>query len=289
VTLRNFAAHVQVAPAPALDIAPSDERQWPEGGQPLVAATVARFARHCRQVGAPFDDRVSIRYASTIPREVGLGGSSAIVIATLRALQTLAGISIDLTQLPALALAVETEELGIAAGLQDRIAQAYQGLVFMDFQRARNERLDAALLPALFVAWLPGAGASSGDAHAAVRARFERGEPRTVAAMATLARLAHEACGALMRGDRAAFADALDAGYEVRAGIFELDERHTALIACTRRLGVSATYTGSGGAIAGIVPGDDEAPALARALDAAGARVAAAFVGSGPPVSCDKH
>jgi len=49
---------------------------------------------------------------------------------------------------PALALAVETEDLGIAAGLQDRVAQAYQGLVFMDFERGRNARLDASLLGA---------------------------------------------------------------------------------------------------------------------------------------------
>ena len=36
---------------------------------------------------------------------------------------------------------VETEELGIAAGLQDRVAQVYQGLVYMDFDaRADGEQ-----------------------------------------------------------------------------------------------------------------------------------------------------
>jgi len=54
-----------------------------------------------------------------------------------------------------MALAVETEDLGIAAGPQDRYAQAHEGLVLMDFAGAAPQvtRLDTALLPALFLAW----------------------------------------------------------------------------------------------------------------------------------------
>ena len=218
-----------------------------------------------------------IRYGSTIPREVGLGGSSAIVIATLRALATLAGVTITDERLPALALAVETEDLGIAAGLQDRVAQTYEGLVFMDFERGRNERLDAGLLPAMVVAWLPTAAGRSGDVHGTLRARHERGERAVVGAMATLARLARDAHAALLCGDHAAFADALDAGYRVRAAILDLDARHAQLVAIARRLDLSATYTGSGGAIAVIAPRDDEVSALTQALVKAGARVAPAL------------
>lgn len=94
VTLRNFAAEVHAEPAVALDIAPIDDGQWPEGGQPLVAAAVTRFGRRCTRHDVPFDGRVRIRYGSTIPREVGLGGSSAIVIATLRALAATRGLTI---------------------------------------------------------------------------------------------------------------------------------------------------------------------------------------------------
>jgi prepilin-type processing-associated H-X9-DG protein len=35
-----------------------------------------------------------------------------------------------------LVLSVEKDELGIAAGLQDRVAQVYQGLVYMDFDKS---------------------------------------------------------------------------------------------------------------------------------------------------------
>ena len=53
---------------------------------------------------------------------------------------------------PSLALSVEREELGIAAGLQDRVVQAYQGLVFMDFSRELME----AQATENMNAWTPG-------------------------------------------------------------------------------------------------------------------------------------
>jgi len=292
VALDNFRADVRAAPATALDIAPANDGQWPEGGLPLVSAAVICLCRHCASTGTPFHGRARIRYASTIPRQVGLGGSSAIVIATLRALAPLAGTVLQRERLPALALSVETDELGIAAGLQDRVVQTYGGLVFMDFDAAhvaehghgRYEPLSTELLPELFLAWHPAAGSSSGAAHAGVRDRFARGETRTVEAMATLARLAREARAALLAGDRAAFAAALDAGYDLRASIYELDPRHSAMVDHARRLGLSATYTGSGGAIVGVASDPDAVAELERVLSADGVSVAPALVGgSGTP------
>lgn len=275
VTLRNFSAEVEVqaTTAGAHDIAPAGDGQWPEGGEPLIRAALARFARDCAPLPAP----VRVRYRSTIPREVGLGGSSAIVIATLRALARLTDTTITKARLPAIALACETEELGIAAGLQDRVVQAHGGLVFMDFERGVHEPLDGGLLPPLFVAWRPAAGGSSGAAHATVRARFHAGAPRVVAAMRTLARIAHEARAALLAEDHAAFAAALDAGYDVRASIFDLDPRHAAMVDAARALGLSATYTGSGGAIAGIATDPDAVDALRCSLHAEGVQLTEAL------------
>ena len=276
VTLGNFAAHVEVSPAHALEIEPAGHQSWPEGGEPLVQATVRRFCRHCAEQGSDYDPRVQIRYRSTIPREVGLAGSSAIVIATLRALAQLSGVAIHRDRLPGLALSVETEELGIAAGLQDRVVQAYGGLVFMDFGADRYDALDSALLPRLFVAWDRGAAGASGTAHAAVRSRHLRGEPAVVDAMATLARLAHEARASLERGDEDGFAGALDAGYDVRASIFRLDPRHTAIVEAARELGLPATYTGSGGAVVGIARDRAAVGELARRLQPSGVEIARA-------------
>ena len=274
VTLLNFQADVEAQPAQELDIAPADERGRPEGGELLIRAAIARFERECRPLKQP----VRIRYRSTIPREVGLGGSSAIVISTLRALARLSLVEIDEEQLPKLALTVETEELGIAAGLQDRVVQVLGGLVFMDFEHDRHEPLPTALLPKLFVAHRPSAGASSGTAHASVKERFDRGDRAVATAMRTLAQLAHDARAALKSNDRDAFAAALDAGYDVRASIFALDPRHIAMIAAARGLGLSATYTGSGGAIVGIADDAEKLKALRARLAPDGVTVARAVV-----------
>src|SRR2546421_173200 len=62
-------------------------------------------------------------------------GSSAIITATLRALMKFYEVEIPQHLMPALILSVEKEELGIQAGLQDRVVQTYGGIVYMDFDR----------------------------------------------------------------------------------------------------------------------------------------------------------
>ncbi len=59
---------------------------------------------------------------------------------------------------PNLVLAAETA-LGITAGLQDRVAQAYGGLVYMDFASVATqghgdyEPLDPGILPPMWLIW----------------------------------------------------------------------------------------------------------------------------------------
>src|SRR5437879_7655693 len=106
------------------------------GGIRRIKATIKRFVEHCETRGLALHDRkFSVRYHTTIPRQLGLAGSSAIIVATLRCLMDFYQVPIPLDVQPSLALAVETKELGIAAGLQDRVIQAYEGLVYMDFAR----------------------------------------------------------------------------------------------------------------------------------------------------------
>src|SRR5665213_2185853 len=137
-----LAARVRASPAAEHRVEPPSE---------LVSATVRRFARDY----APAATRSLVAWSTSIPREVGLGGSSALVIATLRALCELyRGAQIPTDELADCALAVEAEDLGIAAGLQDRVAQASGGLTFMEFGRERRyESLEPGLLPPLALAW----------------------------------------------------------------------------------------------------------------------------------------
>lgn len=230
--------------------------------EPPNALVDAAIARHGRGPCA-------LAWATTVPREVGLGGSSAIVTATVRALCALHGHVLAPDALAELVLAVEVEDLGIAAGPQDRYAQAHEGLVLMDFAgaRPRVERLDPALLPPLYLAWRSDAAEASHAVHGGLRERAD--EPRVLEGMARLADHARAAGDALRDGDHGAFARAVDASFDERAALMELDPRHVAMVEAARGAGASANYAGSGGAIVGTLPigGLESVAGALRALD----------------------
>jgi glucuronokinase len=238
-----------------------------DGTSELVRAAVARFAR--AHATAAARDHVEVR--TTIPRSVGLGGSSAIVIAVLRALCAHHGVHLSPLALAELALAVETEELGIAAGPQDRVVQSLGGLVFMDFARGRHTRLQDVTLPPILVGWRAEAGGSSEEVHAPLRARFARGEPLVRGELERLAGCAREAAAALGRGDLQALRRAVDESFDARARMLELDPRHVELIARARGAGAAANFTGSGGAVVCVCADEEQRLAVERSLRQAGA------------------
>jgi glucuronokinase len=261
VALPEFCAEVTVG---SVDSGPP---RVGTGGE-LVAAAVSRFARETRTAAG-----CTVDWHTAVPRGVGLGGSSAIVIATLRALCELHDIAFAPDQLAGLALAIETEELGIAAGLQDRVAQAYGGLTFMDFAASgpgnghgRYEPLDPALLPPLVICWHAGSAADSGGTHGDLRARFARGDSLVHEGLAAAAAAGREACAALLARDHARFADAVDATFEARRRMLPLDPRHVEMIALARAAGAAANYTGSGGAIVAVCRDDAHRDEVAAAL-----------------------
>jgi glucuronokinase len=255
VEIRDFRAEVEVEAATAARASVSPDSE-------LVGATVRRFARE----HAPAATGTRVRWRTTIPRAVGLGGSSAIVVATVRALAELYGVHLEDTALAELALAVEVEELGITAGLQDRVAQAYGGLTFMDFSTGEYQRLDPRMLPPLFLAWREEAGGHSGEVHEALRARYARGEPAVGAAMAALAGLARAARDALLAGAGDAFAVCVDASFDVRAALMPIEPLHAEMIDRARSLGARANNAGSGGAIVGVCEDDEHRATVLDAL-----------------------
>ena len=208
ISVRNFAAKASIYESPEVEIIPSVQdrskyssvhelandvkRQGYYGAVRLMKATIRKFVDYCDTHGIALADRnFSIRYRSTIPRRVGLAGSSALVTATLRCLMEFYGVEIPISIQPNVILSVENEELGISAGLQDRVIQVYEGCVFMDFDRARMEsqgcgayeRLDTGLLPNLFIAYRTDAAEGSEVFHNNIRERWSLGDPEVVAAM----------------------------------------------------------------------------------------------------------
>ncbi len=234
------------------------------GGVRLVKATIKRFVEYCTAAGIPLHDRTfSVRYASNIPRQVGMAGSSAIIVATLRCLMAFYGVDIPLHLQPSLALSVEQHELGITAGLQDRVIQVYEGMVFMDFSRdgmceehglpyGRYEALPAEIQPPLYVAFKDDAGEPTEVVHNNLRHRWNEGDPQVHAAMVRFAELAEAAKTAVLGRDWGELSRIMDANFDLRRSICQIAPKQLEMVEVARQAGASAKFAGSGGAIVGM-------------------------------------
>lgn len=243
------------------------------GGIRLIYATLKRFSEYCRENGIKLDHRnYSIIYDTNIPRQVGLGGSSAIIVSLLKSLMEFYGLNnneIPIEFQPNLILSVETNELGINAGLQDRVIQTYGGTVFMNFDKSIMEslghgiyeRMDTKLLPNLFIAYVERSGKDSGKMHNEVRFRFNQGDKEIINAMATFASYAQEAKSALEERDYKRFGELMNMNFQLRRKIYgdkALGENNLRMIEIAKKHGAPAKFPGSGGAIIGMYEDENQ-------------------------------
>jgi glucuronokinase len=275
-TFKNFAAQVVIYPWEQLEILGSaqDKSRFGSldelvedvelngyyGGVRLVKATVKRFAEHCRQMNIPLrGEPFSIRYQTGIPRGVGLSGSSAIVVATLRCLMDYYRVQIPQRVQPSLARAVENDDLGIACGFQDRVVQVYGGLVHMDFSCmemqdgyacGRYEPLDPALLPPIYLAYDVSASKTSQSVHGPLRTRVQDNE-QLRAKILQIADLVPLVRAALEANDREMLHQLMNRNFDLRASLYEIRPAHRLMIDTARSVGASAKFAGSGGSIIG--------------------------------------
>jgi glucuronokinase len=188
-----------------------------------------------------------------------MAGSSAIITACWRSLMKFYEISIPNNLLASLVLSVENEELGIPAGLQDRVIQAYEGVVFMDFNRAHVEKhgygfyepLDPALLPKLYVAYTTRLSEGTEVFHNDIRGRWKRGEREVVSAMHQWAGLAQRVRDLLLAGRGEEIGPLLNENFDLRRRLYRISAGNLAMVETARACGASAKFTGSGGAIVG--------------------------------------
>ncbi len=257
------------------------------GGIPLIKAGIKKFTDFCELHNIRLPNRnFTVRYRSSIPRQVGMSGSSAILVALMRALMKFYDIEIPLEELPRLVMVAETEELGIAAGLQDRVIQSYEGCVYMNFDKnlietrgyGEYERLDPRLLPRLYVAYNTNLSKVSGKIHSDVRARFDRGEEKIVNTLSEIASLAETGKGYLLEGRPEKLHELMDRNFDLRRSIYDISETNLALINKARSLGASAKFAGSGGTIIGIYRDDEMLNRLFVELKKYNARVIRPYI-----------
>ncbi len=292
VLVRNFRARVLLYPSARLEIRPSkadmpvfeslDElyslTRWRGyyGGIRIIQALIVRLIEYCNEQGICLPNRnFTIEYESTIPLRLGMGGSSAIVTAALRALCQYYELDIPLPVQAKLVLEAETREIGVPAGPQDRVIQVYEGLVYMDFQRelmesrgyGEYERLNPGLLPNIYVAFRTSLSEGTEIFHNNVRERWRAGDPVIVGAMQQWASYAERGKNALLTGDHEEFSRLIDANFDLRAEIYDhIGEGNLEMIRLARAAGATANFAGSGGAIVGTFRDDAMFEALRKSL-----------------------
>ena len=296
--LKNFSARVALYESPRLTILPQrcdrlefadfgalleDVRQHGYyGGVRLIKAAIKRFGDYCAGVGVRIDRTFTIEYETDIPVRVGLAGSSAIITAALRALMEFFGVEIPKPVLPGIILGVELDELKIGAGLQDRVAQVYEGVVFMDFDRARMTRdgyglyepIDPTRLPPLYVAYHDNLAEGTEVTHNDLRSRYTRGEPAVLDGITRWAELAQQARGLIIAGRGRQIGPLMNANFDLRASLIPISAGNLQLVETGRALGAAVNFAGSGGAVVGCYDGDPERLArLAAAYAEMGARL----------------
>ncbi len=275
------------------------------GGIRLIKATLKKFYEYCAHRGIELDERnFTIRYHTTIPIRLGMAGSSAIIAATTKALFRFFGVSMPKELLPEFLLSVETDELAISAGLQDRVAQAYGGLVFMDFAREHfdrqgygvYEKLDPRLLQNVYVAYRTTLAEGSEVLHNDMRGRYDAGDPDIHHAVDRWADLTVEyrrvldeaaaehgvlensrsdgrrveAYGATLH---ARLSPLINENYDLRRAHLPVSDANHEMVLAARRIGASAKFTGSGGAVVGTYADSRMLQALRADLGARGIQV----------------
>ncbi|XP_056882775.1 uncharacterized protein LOC130522405 [Takifugu flavidus] len=217
-----------------------------------------------------------LRYDTNIPRQVGLAGSSAIVLATLKCLMKFYNITDNDLPKPIRAnfiLNVETDELFITAGLQDRVVQVYEGLVYMDFSRTLMDEhgygsyvsMDMGALPPFWLAYLSDPS-DSGRIHSNIRQRWLSGEPLVVEAMRTFAELTDQARVALENRDWTTLAQLMDQNFELRRTVYTdecLGPGNLKMVRLAKKFGSAVKLQGHRGGVSRH-PQDHSVPGEAR-------------------------
>ncbi|KAK9272347.1 hypothetical protein L1049_002718 [Liquidambar formosana] len=282
-TIGNFWASVRLQPSDDLVITPHPTHDLVQfrsldhlvnrlhnegyyGGVRLLMAICKVFHTYCKDNNIDLHGgNFTLSYDTNIPRQTGLSGSSAIVCAALSCLLDFYKVRhlVKVEVRPNLVLNAE-KELGIVAGLQDRVAQVYGGLVYMDFSKEYMDDLghgiytpmDSGLLPPLHLIYAENPS-DSGKVHSTVRQRWLNGDEFIISSMAKVANIPLEGRTSLLEKNYSKLADLMNHNFDLRRHMFgedALGALNIKMVEVARKVGAASKFTGSGGAVVAFCP-----------------------------------
>ena len=177
-----------------------------------------------------------ISYASEIPRQSGLGGSTALVVALLAAIDAWQGTHRGPSALAEAAREAEANGLGIQCGFVDQYACCYGGLHHVDLRgKSFEDASDApfatvenlgAEQPALpFVLAYTGVRHSSDSVHRPIRERWLAREREVVDGYSRIAEIGVRGKSAFQRGEWRRLGALMNENHEIQPGSAALANR----------------------------------------------------------------
>ncbi|MCY1722061.1 hypothetical protein OU798_17035 [Prolixibacteraceae bacterium Z1-6] len=272
----NFVASVQLYQTPELEIKPQrlDVTSYNNmqalvedinfagyyGGMRLLKGMIKVFYEYCVKNNIQLASKnFTIRYNSNIPLRLGLAGSSAILSACLKAICLFYEVYIAPATFANLVLSVENDELDISAGLQDRVAQAFEKPVFMDFNKETMEKqgygnyqvLDTTNFPKFYIAFHKNLSSGTELVHNNLKARFNIGEEKVLQTMNRWGQITEEFKKALEKNEYETMHNLINENFNLRRALIPISKGNIEMVELARSTGASAKFTGSGGAIIG--------------------------------------
>lgn len=169
------------------------------GDRAIVTAAARRFRFQA--------DDIRVTVASDFPIGAGLGGSSAVGVATCAAFAAMRRQSMSPSAIAELSRAIEIGDLGVPGGRQDHYAAAYGGALGLRFSAKGVDVNEITLTPKVrsdierrcFVVYT-GQSRISGETINAVLDAYARREPHVMTALSKMRANAEQMADALTRG-----------------------------------------------------------------------------------------
>lgn len=219
---KYFYVFLQASPDPTLQITSSDYQTfyrhaakqdffW-EGDLSLPRAILHHF---------DITRGVSMFLASEIPPGTGLGSSSSVTVAIVKALTTAKGLKLNPYEIAEVASFIEIEKMGMPIGKQDQYATAFGGLNRLDFDRT-GARVTPLKLPYKTIARLEAHlmlffTGSTRTATSILHQQEEasrKQDPKVLEALHDVKEMAHQVQALLEHGDVDALGDILHESWE---------------------------------------------------------------------------
>jgi D-glycero-alpha-D-manno-heptose-7-phosphate kinase len=167
------------------------------GDRAIITAAARRFRM----------DDVRVSVTSDFPIGAGLGGSSAVGVATVAAFAALRGQNMNPSAIAELSRDIEIGDVGIPGGRQDHYAAAYGGALGLRFSAAGvdvgsiplSEKLRAEIERRCIIIYT-GQSRVSGETITAVMRAYSEREPRVLNALNRMREIAEEMANTLSRG-----------------------------------------------------------------------------------------